>query len=367
MTFSTILTLICFTIFSLFTPNINTINAYNTTYKHNNKNTDKISNSEDDFSSDAYQSMTKQSKFNRIWNKIKEDTTPFGWYSAISISGIFLENMKTTFEYFSDTMPDGRKKLIHSVGNVGLVEFIPNQDNKNKFTGIFQGCTHVIMRLSVAKEPNEKRKTSEDAYDNFIPGMGIKFLRNGIHSANTVAMFSVNGQNSWNFFKNEFSNHVPPAKGVELFLLNRKFSEATSYTTQVGLLDMAKFDEFGRYYSNPVFPYKLIFKPTEQATSLFTDHFSKTFTSQLKKISTGFHLYDLFVMDSPNSPQINLGKLVVKEQFVTSKWGDKNLWFRHSYMDDDIKVHPEWKSDSSFLKSAKFQKEFKEKYGFDHP
>ena len=41
------------------------------------------------------------------------------------------------------------------------------------------------------------------------PGIGLKFLRDGVDSANMMAMFSVEGQESWNFFKNNFSNHIP--------------------------------------------------------------------------------------------------------------------------------------------------------------
>ena len=41
------------------------------------------------------------------------------------------------------------------------------------------------------------------------PGMGLKFLRDGMDSANLLAMFAVEGQESWNFFKNDFSNHIP--------------------------------------------------------------------------------------------------------------------------------------------------------------
>ena len=44
---------------------------------------------------------------------------------------------------------------------------------------------------------------------NTAPGMGLKFLRDGMDSANLVAMYSVDGQESWNFFKNDFSNHIP--------------------------------------------------------------------------------------------------------------------------------------------------------------
>ena len=61
---------------------------------------------------------------------------------------------------------------------------------------------HLFSRLSLALEPDTEKL-------NTAPGMGLKFLRDGMDSANLVAMYSVDGQESWNFFKNDFSNHIP--------------------------------------------------------------------------------------------------------------------------------------------------------------
>lgn len=55
--------------------------------------------------------------------------------------------------------------------------------------------------MSLAGKPSDTHIT---------PGIGLKFLRDGIDSANLVAMYSVAGQDSWNFFANDFSNHIPP-------------------------------------------------------------------------------------------------------------------------------------------------------------
>ena len=61
---------------------------------------------------------------------------------------------------------------------------------------------YLFSRLSLALEPDTEEL-------NTAPGMGLKFLRDGMDSANLVAMYSVDGQDSWNFFKNDFSNHIP--------------------------------------------------------------------------------------------------------------------------------------------------------------
>jgi len=47
-----------------------------------------------------------------------------------------------------------------------------------------------------------------------IPGFGLKFLRDGVDSANLVAMYSLAGIKGWNFFEHSFSNHIPDLKGV---------------------------------------------------------------------------------------------------------------------------------------------------------
>ena len=105
-------------------------------------------------------------------------------------------------------------KVIHTVGVVGRVEW--RDLGGHDYSGIFKGAQHGLARwvsvssttsasfprLSLALEPDTSKL-------NTAPGMGLKFLRDGRDSANLVAMYSVDGQESWNFFKNDFSNHIP--------------------------------------------------------------------------------------------------------------------------------------------------------------
>jgi len=85
---------------------------------------------------------------------------------------------------------------------------------------------------------------------------GLKFLRDGMDSANLVAMFSVGGQQSWNFFKNNFSNHIP---GISLSRpLAAKFATATRNIRQVGISDWGQFGENGVEIKKPKFPYRLL-------------------------------------------------------------------------------------------------------------
>lgn len=98
------------------------------------------------------------------------------------------------------------------------------------------------MRMSAAKKPDLSKTAPEGALENFTPGFGLKFLRDGLPSANFVAMFGVNGIPSWNFFNKDFSNHIPGAGGVALTLLSEKFSSATDNIQTVGLRELSLAD-----------------------------------------------------------------------------------------------------------------------------
>jgi len=71
--------------------------------------------------------------------------------------------------------------------------------------------------------------------------MALKFLRDGMDSVSLVAMYSVDGQDSWNVFKNDWSNHIPAATELSLIPLVKKFETATDYIQTVGLSDFAAY------------------------------------------------------------------------------------------------------------------------------
>ena len=64
---------------------------------------------------------------------------------------------------------------------------------------------------------------------NIKPGMGLKFLRDSVDSANLVAMFGVDGQNNLNFFENDWNNHIPSPNDKKLIPLEARFKTATKY------------------------------------------------------------------------------------------------------------------------------------------
>jgi len=110
---------------------------------------------------------------------------------------------------------------------VAKVNFEASKDTP--YTGVFKGDDSVLLRLSLASDPDTSKSTSAGAQDNFTPGLGIKFLRDDVDSANTVAMYGVNGFDSWNFFDRDASNHIGAAKSAVLLAVAAKFKTATDY------------------------------------------------------------------------------------------------------------------------------------------
>jgi len=220
------------------------------------------------------------------------------------------------------------------VGTVGRVEW--RSVGSHNYTGVFKGATHGIARLSLATEPDPTQQKT-------TPGMGLKFLRDNIDSANLVAMNSVDGQQSWNFFKLNFSNHIPRPQGKALLPVAVKFATATRNIQQVGLSDWAQYGEDGIKISEPVFPYRLRFQPTGDIE--FSETYIRPHTEDLVTIPQGSVMYHVWALDSPRElggTEQKIADLVLVSDMVTSNWGDNNLFFRHQDMVDDLLIKPEW-------------------------
>jgi len=300
-----------------------------------------LSNAFQEVSSPEYISLPAAQKNEIIWSNVLEDLTPADWFGLLDLPGIFTESMCPTLRAPGDELPweegiiqDGtRYKYIHTVGAVGQVEW--RNLGGHSFSGIFTGATKGVVRFSLAKEPLPPAL-------NTAPGMGLKFLRDGVDSANLVAMYGVDGQDSWNFFKNDFTNHIGPGS-LALVPLEIKFSEATNYISECGLSNWANYGEDGVIASSLSFPFMLRFRPTGEIS--FPDEYVNDFLVDLTSIPKGSTLYQVWALDVPEElggTETHIADLVLTSDMTTSNWGDKHLFFRHQDMADDVVLRPEW-------------------------
>ena len=149
---------------------------------------------------------------------------------------VFLQDANLSFDAKGDTMPEGRVKMTHPRGVVMKVAFRPTSHN---YTGIFRGAKHGILRVSdVVRTDPEVPQTS--------PGFGIKFLRDGMDSADGVAMFSLDGQSSFNFFENRWSTHLnEPLNECARETIGKKLAEVTDHVGAMSVKNWGEYTESG--------------------------------------------------------------------------------------------------------------------------
>ena len=156
-------------------------------------------------------------------------------------------------------MPDGlatatprRKKLVHTKGVVGTVEWVSN--GEHDYTGLFQGADYGIVRLSDAGFLMKDFSETEI----FSPSVAMKWFVDGVKSRNLLGQVSFDGTNDDYFFAEDLSTHARrPQNECLMETLEMKFADASQFPFQTGTGHLASItqggDELGD--ENAVFPY----------------------------------------------------------------------------------------------------------------
>ena len=70
------------------------------------------------------------------------------------------------------------------------------------------------------------------------------------------------------------------------------------------------------------------------------------YPKQLTTVPADSTIYDIYALDKPvplGGTETLIGSLKLDGSFTTSMWGDKNLFYKHQLMTEDLAVRPEWK------------------------
>jgi len=287
-----------------------------------------------------YQNKTAKEKQDILYNQVIADKTS-GEFSTEKQAQLFVESMNPSFDAPQDTFEGlsgpfgifGRSKVIHSVGGVAKFTYIPL---KNKYTGVFKGCTTGLMRLS-----------TPTAYDStplsMVASAAFKFLRDGIPSGNVFAINSLEGRDTFNFFKHDiYSNPIFPSVNISYGgqLIISKFLEASDWL-MVGVSDLATYDQQGKR-EKPIFPFNLVFQGTKYVKSLYTDDFvSSNLPAILARIPANSTVYNVYA-EEPNMQTTLIGQIKINTPFTSSNFGDNDLFFQHYRKENDFSLRPEW-------------------------
>lgn len=171
------------------------------------------------------------------------------------IADFFTNDMNPSFDHLGDQMPIGREKLVHPQGVVAKVAFIPEPDTK--YTGMFKEVQqHGILRLS------NSVKADPSLGQQFIkPGMALKFLRDGMHAADTVTLVSADIQPTFNFFKHRYTTALTETDDTcFLETVGKKSAEATDYIGNMSLMDWGQYDSKGNEEDDNIWPFAIDFE-----------------------------------------------------------------------------------------------------------
>lgn len=269
-----------------------------------------------------WETKSAAEKQNTIWQNVIADRNSQAWKGALGIAGFLAESMQPTVSWLADTLPYSwlggkRSKYIHTVGAVGKVKFVPTA-NSEGYTGMLEsGADYGLIRFSCGAQPDTSKPKAAQANRNFAPGFGLKFLIDGEPSANLVTLTAQ--QDNWNFFANDFSNHIPiPPEPIF-----SKFKSATDYPQHVGLSDFSKHHHDGKEVSSPKFPFALTFQATDALRTGFPEDFSGVdFTNQLETVPAGSKLFSVLAQAEPTSAKVHIGDLILTSEITKSMYGD---------------------------------------------
>jgi len=282
---------------------------------------------------DSFTSLSADAKLQKLWKKVTGDRRV---QPTLSRGSTLIEVLKlsmiTTFDNEMEVFNAGRQKVIHQQGVV--LQFDLEVDGTSPYTGILEPGQHRgLMRLGSAF----------NADSDVFPGIAIKFLRSGIHSANTVALRQTGARTGQTqFFEEPLSNHVSPGDTLDML---KKFSQGTGCRSMTGLSDFCTYAQNGSRVRAVNFPYEIKFDAPDRSRFPINTGASDMNAEMLRALSaipTGTHLYNLYTKASPSAGWARIGKVVTRSAATTSWFGDTELFFRHQRMEEDFMQHPEW-------------------------
>jgi len=266
----------------------------------------------------TYDSLPASKKAAMIQERLDADTKSGSYPSGASLAGVFTESVRVSFDASSDVFPQAnRKKYIHSVGTVSAVKFVKTGGS---YTGLFEGADHGLVRFSAATAPTPK--------DGFPPGLGMKLFRDGLPSANFMAMPGLDNQacSVGNFFAQNFTNHLHGGDGFAKKLLAAKFWQASYCPKVVGLSDLAAYTQDGKRVEKPEFPFHLNLVPSKGVdVQVPCDDYQQGLRNFASNLKPGTRLFDAYTQATPTSEYELIGYYEVTGSFSTTKFGDDAL------------------------------------------
>lgn len=288
-----------------------------------------------------YESKKACEKQDILWQNI-EDTTyqtlpelrTFGLKEMIQLG---MQAIGEKGRRQSDFAPPGWYKYLHARGAIAKVKIIAKN---SQYSGVFQGADCALLRLSLTYRTAENSVLPDMPV---APGLALKILRDGIHSANVSALVSLDGQGrDFNFFTNPMSNIVPIGDKLGQKGVHKIFRKVSSYPEELRLEHMAKIDSRGQSVAEVAAPRQIFFVPSRlnfpsQEHEIRYDFLTIKPNTLIYKIYAYPIEYQDFNYTDYNAEKAaeflskseHIADIVTTSAFVASEFGDDGIFFRH--------------------------------------
>lgn len=284
---------------------------------------------------ESYERLSGCKKEQILENYIKDSVYPTrpNWTGREAV-GIFTfvgpreqngrEFMKVPLDRSADVMPLGRDKVIHSFGSAATVRFVA--DPASPFTGVLAGADCALLRAAPAFAPTDK---------TMAPGIALKFFVDGKPSVNIFGVYSLDGQSEGNYFKHEMTNFLaPPSSKLGSFAV-KIFNLGGSDALKVHAGHLARVKPNGEAVPEAMVkaPDQVYFVPNREKLA-FSD-VPHEVRDDFESIPVGTKIFDVYASraGAPVSERIRIGHIETKSKFLSSKFGDERLFFKHKRID----------------------------------
>lgn len=278
-----------------------------------------------------YQVKTGAEKRDLLWKQVEAsayETLPATDSAGVLAGKTVLEKLDhgvklldfsylgNTFDQAQDVRPS-HEKLFHPFGAVAKVKVVPREGHP--YTGMFSQPSIGLARLSLAIDEAK-----------YAPGMALKFMVDGKPSVNTIAVPTLDPQESRDFFEKAPTNRFPVTDGVAFRTVNAllTYGGKVGASNELPVDNLAAMGPDGQTVAEAKAPYKLEYRPSG---AHFDPKTTVDFRTELGKIPVGTVLYEIWGQEEKDSKEMkHLGDIVTESPFVASQFGDKELNFQHA-------------------------------------
>lgn len=299
---------------------------------------------------EAHGSSTE--KLASTWETMRANTASRGYMNPLGTlkKAQDPEYLKSMMDLPTDTRPASHQKITHGIGGHAKVHF---EWCDNEYTGMFQKADNCVIRIANAAEPSKSRLNPT----SWNPNMAIQCFRDGdgASPANLLTIWEIDGYNvipegkkdSCSFFDVPLSNHCGKRDNISMTLKNLfigPFDKVDKRSLMLGVSSMAEATQEGESVGKPSFPFALVFQPHPDLAKVPCEF--DNYTSQLDRVGKSFQgksIYEIYAVHDPwysrpvGKPDVkHIGSMILDSEFITSMYGDTQLFFRHRFFQDEL-------------------------------